>query len=316
MQKMFYETTFLSKTLHKLPITETPSTEKTCTSCSDLDDDDSLDESLLSEFATFLFADRSLLKGDGRIKSIISDSVTLEEEGKGAVLLYGVQNVSHDEAKKNPSSCQYLGYDLAMMGHEAKSSLLILTFCPPPEVELSSPQSAKFISFDLGFSVMEINNHAYVASCVENSPAMRVGVRRHFKIKYAFSHALSSVFRYQVDELCFSSVGPITFLVNAHPEVAVYHVGEQESRAAAAYALSCVENGYRTNFQSFIAMFPFDMTKPPDSYKPAMFSEGQDPILYPITVVFETETDIWNNLSLQSILCGFDGGSTEEEFDY
>jgi hypothetical protein len=312
---MFYGTTLSSKTLPKPPITETPSTEKTCTSSSGasaLYDDESLDESLLSEFATHLFADRSLFNGDGRIKGIISDSLTIEGEEKGAVLLYGVQNLSHDEDKKNPLSCQYLGYDLALTDHEEKSSLLVLTFCPPTEVELSSPHRAEFISFDLGFSVMELNNHAYVASLLENSPAMRVGVRQLFKIKYAFSHTLSSYFRNQVDDLSLSFIGSITFLLNSHPEVAVYHVGEQETRAAAAYALSCVENGCRTTFQSFIAMFPFDITKPPDSYKPAKFVQGQDPILYPITVVFEKETDLRNNLSLQRILCSLDGGGTEE----
>jgi hypothetical protein len=318
-----------STTLNRLPIVITPSTDNTFTSYSDLAEDDSLDESFLSDFAMQLFADWSIFAADGTINNIRSGDLPLgeeEEEGVALILMYGVQNYSIDQysqgfqfskgssiqsAKMLP--CHSLGYETLLTDQGTESSYLVLTFCPPHEVEMSSPRSANFISFDLGFSVIDINNQAYVVSLVENSPAMRVGVCLFYKIKFAFAHTLSSHFRNHIDDISLSSLGPISFLFESHPDVAVYHVGEQESRAAAAYAISCVQNGQSTSFQSFIAMFPFDITKPPDSYKPAEFVHGQEPILYPITVVFETKVDqkdnVWMRGFLGEIWCGLDSGS-------
>lgn len=161
---------------------------------------------------------------------------------------------------------------------------LVLTMCPPHDIECDSLGSPKSISFDLGFTVMEKDNRAYVMSVAKSSPAMVAGIKPFYKIKYAFEQNLTSPFRVSGEG---PSHGSISFLYSSVPEIAVYHPSEQESKEAAEYALHCVQNGEEITFRHFCDMFPFDVAKSSYCYKPARFANAKDPILYPVTIVFE-----------------------------
>ena len=274
---------------------------KTTAFVSDHDDQDE-SVNLLNGFVTELFSDWSLFHGDGKINIKISPSDDQSSAGHEVVFTYGVQNSASyqysqgfpfcpinerrdmqaiDEFYPWPSRSLTTNKRLHDHHEAQESSLLVLTLCPPHDIEWTPPDIAKFMSFDLGFSVMEKNNQACIESVVKNSLLMRFGVRPLYKIMLAFEDTLSSLFHSYAYEFSVSScLGPISFLTESHPDVALYYSGEQESRAAAAYAMSCVRNGYETTYESFLDMFPFDIRETADSYKPAEFSPDQDPILY------------------------------------
>ena len=178
--------------------------------------------------------------------------------------------------------------ELVSTGAELQQ-LLVLTLCPPHNMECDAAPddiiSPRGMSFDLGFTVMEKNNEAYVMSVAQSSPAMVAGVRPLYKVKFAFEQTLSSPFHFS-DEAA-STFGSVSFLSSTAPEIAVCHPSEHESKEAAEYALECARNGQQTSFLSFVKMFPFDVTKPFHCYKPAIFEGDKDPILYPVTIVFE-----------------------------
>jgi hypothetical protein len=165
--------------------------------------------------------------------------------------------------------------------------------CPPHDIECDSSSSPKSMSFDLGFTVMERNNQAYVMSVAKFSPAMVAGIKPFYKIKFAFEQTLTSPFRVSGEA---PTHGSVSFLSSSVPEIAVYHASEQESKEAAEYALKCVQNGQEISFRSFCDMFPFDITKSSYCYKPALFGNDQDPILYPVTIVFEVNSTHPNKL--------------------
>ena len=68
---------------------------------------------------------------------------------------------------------------------------------------------------------------------------------------------------------------------------AVYHAPEVEAAQAVEYALSFLHEGNTTTFEEFSSFFPFDITKPLSMHSPTIYKVGDDPILYPVTVIFE-----------------------------
>ena len=75
--------------------------------------------------------------------------------------------------------------------------------------------------------------------------------------------------------------------MESEPDVAVYYPLEQESIEVAKYAINCVKNGQNTMSDDFIKLFPSDIMKSAFSYTRAQFTNNDDPILYPVTIVFE-----------------------------
>ena len=266
-------------------------------------DDDSAEDTVMK-----LFLDCSLFPEDRPIDLVSvarklsfsnekssDDSAAAEREAR---LTYGIQNAASQqyvrgfpfvrENNLQPSApklpCSSRNSAVNGIDDEAES-LLVLTLCPPHDIEAVSPGDLKYLSFDLGFTIMEKNNRAYVMSVAKHSPAMLAGVQPFDRIKFAFAHTLSSPFRIQAQSS--SSSGSISFLVEPEPAMAVYHASENESKEAAEYALSCVRNGQQTSFDGFTDLFPFDIMKSTHSHKPAQFTDDDDPILYPTTIVFE-----------------------------
>ena len=56
---------------------------------------------------------------------------------------------------------------------------------------------------------------------------------------------------------------------------------------AADYALARICKGAETTFEEFRSFFPFDVATPLSAHRPAVFEDNEDPILFPVTVVFE-----------------------------
>jgi hypothetical protein len=202
-------------------------------------------------------------------------------------LTYGVQNI-------NARTAQYVQGFPFVRGESGfpfvkeKSSnpnIFSITLCPPHNLESVTPDN---VEFDLGFRVLksEKDNTAFVASVARHSPAAIVGIRPSDKIRFAFAHTLSSPFRASTSK--FGSVSLLTHdSLDLSTSFAVYHAPEVESVQAAEYAMACFGDGATTTFEEFNLLFPFDVTKPLGAHSPASFKVGQDPILYPITVVFE-----------------------------
>jgi hypothetical protein len=163
-----------------------------------------------------------------------------------------------------------------------------VTFCPPHDLELVMPSALKYLSVDLGFTVVERGRFTYVSSVTTNSPAELAGVQALDTIKFAFEHSLSSSFHNQAltpsEKLSSASISVISHL---EPMLAVYHPTERESELAADYALECVKNGRETDYPDFCDMFVFDVTKSRYAHKPISFEGREEPVLYPVTIVFE-----------------------------
>jgi len=163
-----------------------------------------------------------------------------------------------------------------------------VTFCPPHDLELILPNLIEHLSFDLGFTVMEADGVAYVASVMRNSPAELAGVRALDTIIFAFEHSLSSSFHNnKLSPSDKPSSATISVISPVEPILAVYHPTERESSLAAEYALDCAKKGSCTSFDNFCDLFVFDVTKPMYAHKPFVFEGRDEPVLYPVTIVFE-----------------------------
>jgi hypothetical protein len=244
----------------------------------------SSDEFVSLEGTTELLLESSLLQSGVDLRNVVANHVeSLNQERPSSPtpirLTYGVQNI-------NPTAAQYpQGFPFVRERHLARLDIFTVTLCPPHNVEFALSDT---VEFDLGFTVFksERYNCAVVDSVARSSPAAIVGVRPTDRIKFAFSHTLSSPFRTSV-----SKFGSVTLLTNESddifPPYAVYHAPEVESAQAAEYALSCLHEGNTTTFEEFTSFFPFDITKPLSMQSPTIYKVGDDPILYPVTVVFE-----------------------------
>jgi hypothetical protein len=291
--------------------------------CSDLHDDSSSGASAIK-----LYSDYSIFKEEKSSINIFSSMPTsinpccssgkssyscplsnADNPGRRGRHTYGVQNAASQQYSKGfpfvkrtqfsngirpPLSCHCTSPDAeGAIYMDATTSPLVLTMCPPHDTEIDGSNSPKNMSFDLGFTVMERNNRAYVMSVAKSSPAMVAGIKPFYKIKFAFEQNLTASFRVSGEG---PNRGSVSFLSSSVPDIAVYHPTEQESREAADYALKCVQNGEEISFQSFCDMFPFDITKSSYCYKPAIFGNAKDPILYPVTIVFEANSTHPNKL--------------------
>ncbi len=236
-----------------------------------------------------LFVDSSLLNGGADLLQTVaqrlSDFNNKDDCNVGAKVTYGVQNL-------NPTVAQYAkGFPFIRDGGVIHFSpnVFSVTFCPPHNLE----SEWESLSFDLGFSVQksESHNKAFVAYLDKSSPAAIVGIAPSDIIKFAFTHTLSSPFRYKHAP---EKMGSVTLLTNGISDsaipVAVYHSSDVESAQAAEYAMECTLNGAETTFNEFLALFPFDVTMPLWNESPATFHGYDDPILYPVTIVFEKGT--------------------------
>ena len=210
-------------------------------------------------------------------------------------LSYGIQNI-------NATTAQYVqGFPFVKSGQEMPN-IFSVTLCPPHDLETFSPEAVETISFDLGFTVSrssEGRSCAVVAEVVKNSPAAIVGIKVSDRIKFAVAHTLSSPFRKPFPKL--GSVSLLTYdsSFDSLPAIAVYHSSEVESVEAAEYALARIRQGAETTFQEFRSFFPFDVATPLSAHRPAIFKDNEDPILFPVTVVFE-RSKIDGNFLLQS----------------
>lgn len=245
----------------------------------------SSDDFCTLEGTTELLLESSLLHSGVDLRNVVANHVeSLNQERPSNPtpirLTYGVQNI-------NPTAAQYLqGFPFVRERHLARLDIFTVTLCPPHNVEFAVSDT---VEFDLGFTVFKSERHncAVVDSVARNSPAAIVGVRPTDRIKFAFSHTLSSPFR----SSSVSKFGSVTLLTSESedicPPYAVYHAPEVESAQAAEYALSCIHEGYTTTFEEFQSFFPFDISKPLSMQSPTIYKVGDDPILYPVTVVFE-----------------------------
>jgi hypothetical protein len=168
------------------------------------------------------------------------------------------------------------------------------TLCPPHNLEAVPHHTMlESLSFDLGFTVQKTERHnkAFEASLDKNSPAAIVGIKPTDIIKFAFIHTLSSPFCNKPVLHKLGSVSLLTYdSLDSSSPVAVYHPPDIESAEAASYAMECVVHGAETNFDEFLMLFPFDLTTPLWNESPATFHHNEDPILYPVTIVFERPT--------------------------
>jgi hypothetical protein len=250
-----------------------------------------------------LFVDSSLLNNGADF--LQTAAVRLDEFNNkancnlSAKLTYGVQNL-------NPTVAQYAkGFPFIRGGavNQILPNVFSVTFCPPHNLESVSQNTIwESLSFDLGFTVQksESRNKAFVASLDKNSPAAIVGIVPTDIIKFAFTHTLSSPFRCKPVLEKLGSVSLLTYdSSDSASPVAVYHPPDIESAQAAEYAMECTLNGAETTFNEFLALFPFDVTVPLWNESPATFHADEDPILYPVTIVFEKgtyEEDVYNML--------------------
>jgi hypothetical protein len=233
-----------------------------------------------------LFVDSSLLNGGTDLLQTAKESLGYFNNkancNLGAKVTYGVQNL-------NPRVAQYAKEfpfirDKGVIHYSP--NVFSVTFCPPHNLE----SEWESLSFDLGFSVQksESHNKAFVASLDKNSPAAIVGIVPNDIIKFAFTHTLSSSFRCELVPEKMGSVSLLTIgISDSATPVAVYHPSDDESAKAAEYAMECTFNGAETTFDEFLALFPFDVTMPLWNESPATFHAYDDPILYPVTMVFE-----------------------------
>ncbi len=244
--------------------------------------------------AVKLFADSSLLNAGADLLQNAAkrlDDVNNKASCNLSVkLTYGVQNL-------NPSMAQYAkGFPFARGGgvNQILPSVFSVTFCPPHNLESVSQQTTwESLSFDLGFTVQksESLNKAFVASLDKNSPAAIVGIVPTDIIKFAFTHTLSSPFRCKPVLEKLGSVSLLTYdSSDLSSPIAVYHPPDIESAQAAEYAMECTLDGAETTFNEFLDLFPFDVTVPLWNESPATFHADDDPILYPVTIVFEKGT--------------------------
>ena len=261
----------------------TASTQSAISGFSSMSDD----EFSSSLGATKLFLDSSLLRAgqvdlETAVKSLrgfhekpSAFAGTVERESR---LTYGIQNAA---------TLQYTKGFPFVKGKHTTSNIFSVTLCPPHDLEAVSPGIVKNLSFDLGFSVIktEKDNRAVVLFVAKNSPAALVGIQPMDTVKFAFTHTLSSPFRSKTQSL--PAFGSVSLISDSKPAIAVYHVPELESMEAAEYAMNCVIDGAQTTFDEFAKLFPFDVTKSVYAHKPAQFELDEDPILYPVTVVFQ-----------------------------
>lgn len=246
----------------------------------------SSDEFSPLEGTTELLFESSLLTSGADLRSMVAKHVgSLNQKypssPKAIRLTYGVQNI-------NATSAQYpQGFPFVRGGHTF-TDIFSVTLCPPHNIEFALSET---VEFDLGFTVLKSErlNSAVVDSVAKNSPAAIVGVRPSDRIKFAFAHTLTSPFRTSAFRF-----GSVSLLTNESFDLsmpyAVYHAPEVESAQAAEYAMACINEGDTTTFEEFKGLFPFDVTKPLGMHSPTTFKVGDDPILYPVTVVFERST--------------------------
>jgi len=248
-------------------------------------DTSSDEQSSCSRVEMKLFIELSLLTRGLDLHDAISHYYNCHDKilaaNTGAKLTYGVQNI-------NATTAQYAKGFPFVKGQNPSSKVFTLTLCPPHDLESVSQNFVENLSFDLGFTVLksEKRNAAFVASVAKNSPAAIAGVLPTDIIKFAFAHTLTSPFRKPIPK--FGSVSLLTCdSSDSSPAIAVYHAPEVETIEAAAYAMKCIDAGSEISFDCFRRLFPFDVSVPLRAYSPASFNSDEDPILYPVTVVFE-----------------------------
>lgn len=240
-----------------------------------------------AEVSKEFLMESSLLLSGADLNSTVKHTPNLNEKLFGSTtstsLSYGIQNI-------NATTAQYVqGFPFVKSGQEMPN-IFSVTLCPPHDLESFSPEAVETISFDLGFTVSkssEGRSCAVVAEVVKNSPAAIVGIRSSDRIKFAVAHTLSSPFRKPFPKL--GSVSLLTYdsSFDSLPAIAVYHGSEVEAVEAADYALARICKGAETTFEEFRSFFPFDVATPLSAHRPAVFEDNEDPILFPVTVVFE-----------------------------